>query len=345
MTKWLTDTTQKICQANREAANRRQQQLTKPQGSLGRLEQLAIDFAGFQKTQIPELNHVVIRVFAGDHGVVEEGVSAFPQEVTAEMIRNFALGGAAVAVLARHCHADFGVVNLGTVNPIEELPNVVNLQIAKGTNNFCKGQAMSEQHYTAALLAGRDSVPSHCQLFIGGEMGIGNTTSAAAIYCGLLGLEVEQAVGRGTGIDDTGLDRKKQAVQRGLQLHVKKNSGPEEILKCLGGFEIAALVGAYIHCAQRGIPCLVDGYITTAAALLACRINAGVRDWLLFSHCSAESAHKRVLASLDAEPLLDFGMRLGEGSGAALAVCLIQSALKLHAEMATFAEASVSEHC
>ena len=339
---WLKDNVRDICQSSREAAHRRQQQLSKPPGSLGRLEELAIDFAGFQKTAKPELNQVAIRIFAGDHGVVEEGVSAFPQAVTGEMIRNFAAGGAAITVLARQCEADFSVINLGTVNPVEALENVDNLQIANGTDNFCKAPAMSEQQLAIALQAGRDSIPEGCQLFVGGEMGIGNTTSAAAIYCGLLPFNVDDITGRGTGIDDVGLGRKRRAVRRGLQLHAAKGSPAEEILRCLGGFEIAALVGAYIGCAQRGIPSLVDGYIATAAALVATRINPGVKEWLLFSHCSAESSHRQVLGILEARPLLDFGMSLGEGSGAALAVLVVQSALKLHAEMATFAEAGVS---
>ena len=179
--------------------------------------------------------------------------------------------------------------------------------------------------------------------FIGGEMGIGNTTSAAAIFCALLGADVDDIVGHGTGVDDAGLQRKREAVQRGLDLHIDADTSHEEILRCLGGFEIAALVGAYIGHAQRGVPSLVDGYISTAAALLACRICPGVADWLLFSHCSAESAHALVLNAMQAQPLVNLDMRLGEGSGAGVALSLIQSSLLLHSKMATFAEAGVSE--
>ena len=264
------------------------------------------------------------------------------------MIDNFVSGGAAITILAKQHGADFGVINLGTVEPLSErmaeMPNLVNIQIGPGTENFCHRAAMTQQQMEIALEAGRNSCadqPVDC--FIGGEMGIGNTTAAAAIFCALLGIEVDDIVGRGTGVDDAGLQRKRQAVQRGLVLHTSADTSPEEILRCLGGFEIAALVGAYIGNAQRGVPSLVDGYITTAAALLACRICPSVAEWLLFSHCSAEAAHALVLNSMKAQPLVDLDMRLGEGSGAGVALSLIQSSLLLHSQMATFAEAGVSE--
>ena len=348
MISWLRTPAVAPCAASRELALQRQQQLTKPPGSLGRLEQLAIDFAGFQKDPKPKLEHPVIRVFAADHGVVAEGISAFPQAVTAQMIDNFVSGGAAITILAKQHGADFGVINLGTVEPLSErmaeMPNLVNIQIGPGTENFCHRAAMTQQQMEIALEAGRNSCadqPVDC--FIGGEMGIGNTTAAAAIFCAFLGIEVDDIVGRGTGVDDAGLQRKRQAVQRGLVLHTSADTSPEEILRCLGGFEIAALVGAFIGNAQRGVPSLVDGYITTAAALLACRICPSVAEWLLFSHCSAEAAHALVLNSMKAQPLVDLDMRLGEGSGAGVALSLIQSSLLLHSQMATFAEAGVSE--
>ena len=348
MSSWLQMPAMAPCAQSRELAFERQQQLTKPLGSLGRLEQLAIDFAGFQKNPVPQLKHVVIRVFAADHGVVAEDISAFPQAVTAQMIYNFVSGGAAITVLAKQHGADFGVINLGTVEPLSEshngIPRLVNIPIAAGTENFCQMPAMTHQQMEKALEAGRDScIDQPIDCFVGGEMGIGNTTSAAAIFCALLGTSVDDIVGRGTGIDDAGLQRKRNAVQCGLDLHFSSDNSPEEILRCLGGFEIAALVGAYIGHAQRGIPSLIDGYITTAAALLACRICPSVSDWLLFSHCSAESAHALVLNSMNAKPLVNLDMRLGEGSGAGVAISLIQSSLLLHSQMATFAEAGVSE--
>ncbi|MDC1210873.1 nicotinate-nucleotide--dimethylbenzimidazole phosphoribosyltransferase [Porticoccaceae bacterium] len=344
MISWLRTPAVAPCAASRELALQRQQQLTKPPGSLGRLEQLAIDFAGFQKDPKPKLEHPVIRVFAADHGVVAEGISAFPQAVTGQMIYNFVGGGAAITVLAKQQDADFAVINLGTVEALAEMPKLVNIQIAGGTANFCQGPAMTLEQMTVALESGRDSCadqPVDC--FVGGEMGIGNTTAAAAIFCALLGTDVDDIVGRGTGVDDAGLQRKREAVQRGLDLHTSGDNSPEDILRCLGGFEIAALVGAYIGHAQRGVPSLVDGYISTAAALLACRICPSVADWLLFSHCSAESAHALVLNAMQAQPLIDLEMRLGEGSGAGVALSLIQSSLLLHSQMATFAEAGVSE--
>lgn len=324
------------------AARDRQQQLTKPPGSLGKLEQLAVAFAGWQGRCNPQLDAVAIRVFAGDHGVVAEGVSVFPQAVTVQMIHNFASGGAAIAVLARHCGASFAVVNVGTVAPGPEREGVINVNLAPGTANFCKAPAMSESLVRQALACGAQYAPMNADLFIGGEMGIGNTTSAAALTSGLLGLTADTTVGRGTGVDDAGLALKCDAVRRALDLHRVDAANGLELLRCVGGLEIAALCGAYIACAQRRIPSLVDGYICSAAALVACRLNPGVRDWLLFAHRSAEPGHRHLLQALSAEPLLDLGMRLGEGSGAAVALPLLQSACCLHNEMATFAEAGVS---
>ncbi|MCK9468301.1 MAG: nicotinate-nucleotide--dimethylbenzimidazole phosphoribosyltransferase [Porticoccaceae bacterium] len=342
---WLNQPPTPPSQAARETARQRQQQLTKPPGSLGRLEQLAVDFAGWQGTPLPRLERVRIRVFAADHGIAAEGVSAFPQAVTVEMIRNFARGGAAISVLARRTGADFGVVNLGTVSPLPEIdanhPAVHDRQLAQGSANICREAAMDEALLAAALAAGAEEA-TDCDLFIGGEMGIANTATTAALASALLDLSATQTVGTGTGVDNAGLARKRDAVSRALALHSSHCHSPLETLRRLGGLEIAALVGAYIAAAQRGIPSLVDGYICTAAALVACRLNPGVRDWLLFGHRSREPGHRHLLAALDAEPLLDLGLHLGEGSGAATALPLLYSACDLHREMATFAEAAIS---
>ena len=345
---WWLGPVAKISEASREAALLRQQQLTKPAGSLGVLETLAVQFAGWQGNETPELKHIDIRVFAGDHGVVAEGVSAFPQAVTVEMIKNFSRGGAAISVLARQCEAKFNVVNMGTVVAPPTHESVVNLQLMEGTNNFCQMPAMDQDSVRCALAEGAAQITASADLFVGGEMGIGNTTSAAALTSAFLGLSSEVSVGRGTGIDDDALELKREVVSRAVNLH--KQSGdqnpldsPLGILQCLGGLEIAALTGAYISAAQQGIPSVVDGYICTTAALAACRLNPGVRDWLLFSHCSAEPGHRYLLEALSAVPLLDLGLRLGEGSGAALVIPLLQSACRLHNDMATFAEAGVSE--
>lgn len=340
---WWTEHVAAPSQSATAAARARQLQLTKPPGSLGCLEQLAMQFAGWQDRSDPRLERIAIRVFAGDHGVVAEGVSAFPQAVTVQMIRNFAAGGAAIAVLARHCGASFAVINIGTVAPGPAVDGVINLDLAPGTANFCAGPAMSEALVRRALASGAEHAPAEADLFIGGEMGIGNTTAAAALTSALLDLTPDVTVGRGTGVDDHGLALKRAAVQRALDLHDANDAGALDLLQRLGGLEIAALCGAYIACAQRGIPVLVDGYICGAAALVACRLNPAVRAWLLFAHRSAEPGHRHVLQALSAEPLLDLGMRLGEGSGAAVALPLLQAACRLHNEMATFAEAGVSD--
>lgn len=321
----------------------RQQQLTKPAGSLGMLEQIAITFAGWQGRAIPQLDNVSIRIFAADHGVAVEGVSAFPQAVTAEMIRNFSRGGAAITVLARQQQADFSVINLGTVSELETLPGVVNLPQGPGTENFLKQPAMSPNQLDNAMKAGAEQLTENCQLFIGGEMGIGNTTSASALVSALLDLPVAETVGKGTGVSDEGLIRKQKVIEQALKLHNPHCDSPIEILRHLGGFEIAGLVGAYIAAAQRGTPILIDGFISSVAALLACHLNPLARDWMMFAHWSAESGHRHVLESMEAKPLLDLGMRLGEASGAGVALSIIRTALLLHKEMATFGEAEVSE--
>lgn len=334
----------------RQQAAAHQQQLTKPAGSLGRLESLAESFAAWQGTRLPVLDDILVAVYAADHGVCAHGVSAFPQAVTGQMISNFLAGGAAISVLSRSLGAQFAVVNMGTVEPLPPAlanhPQLVVVDIAKGSNDFTQTPAMTDEQLQQCLQAGKDRILEYpsAHLFIGGEMGIGNTTSASAIYAAVMDLSIATAVGPGTGVDDAGLKRKQAVIEQAMRTHQGSLSDPIDILRCLGGFEIAALVGSYIACAQQGIPVLVDGFICTAAALLAVAINPGVKAWLLFSHCSAEPAHRFALEHLDAKPLLDLDMRLGEGSGAAVAVPLIQSALLLHREMATFAQAGVSDH-
>jgi nicotinate-nucleotide--dimethylbenzimidazole phosphoribosyltransferase len=345
---WLAHPVAAIDHDSRAAARARQQQLTKPPGSLGRLETLAVDFAGWQGTPLPTLEHCLLRVFAADHGIVAEGVSAFPQAVTVEMIRNFAAGGAAISVLARRHGLDLRVVNLGTATALpaalREHPAIQDYQLAPGSGNISTTRAMDRGLLAAAMAAGAAQVAAgpEAQLFIGGEMGIGNTATSAALLCALLQWPVAAVVGRGSGVDDAGLGRKRDAVQRALELHLPHCHTPLDILGRLGGLEIAALAGAYLAAAQRGIPSLVDGFICSTAALLASRCNPGVSDWLLFSHCSAEACHRDLLLALQARPLLDLELRLGEGSGAALVLPLLRDACALHAEMATFAAAGVS---
>lgn len=343
---WWQVPCQALDEYARSEAQARQAQLTKPRGALGRLETLACDLAAMQGRARPQLEHVWISVFAGDHGVVEEGVSAYPQAVTGEMLRNFVRGGAALGVLARGLGASLAVIDLGTVAPLQ-LEGVQHLRLGAGTANFTRAAAMSAEQCRQALDAGRDSVrqalAAGARLFIGGEMGIGNTTVASAMACALLHASPADLVGPGTGLDSQGMQHKAQVIQRALALHAGHCADPLEILRRLGGFEVAALTGAYLACAQQGLPALVDGFICTVAALLATRLNPGCRDWLIFAHCSAEPGHRAVLQALNAEPLLNLRLRLGEGSGAALAVPLLRQACALHGEMATFAEAAVSD--
>ncbi len=344
---WLQQPAQALNQQMRQQAQEYQNSLTKPAGSLGELERIGIQFSAMQGVLKPQLTKVAISVFAADHGVAEEGVSAFPQAVTAEMVRNFAHGGAAICVLARGLDAQFEVVNLGTVVELEPLPNVIDCRIAPASGNFCHSAAMTPAQFQQALSAGRDAAErakaQQAELFIGGEMGIANTTSAAALGAALLQRPAADLVGPGTGISPSQINHKTDVIDRAIRQHAPAQDNPVELLRCLGGFEIAALSAAYIRCAQLAIPVLVDGFICTVAALYACRINQQLRDWLLFSHNSAEPGHRLLQQALEAEPLLNLGMRLGEGSGAAIAVPLLQSACALQAQMATFAEASVSD--
>ncbi|MFC6300166.1 nicotinate-nucleotide--dimethylbenzimidazole phosphoribosyltransferase [Pseudomonas sp. CCM 7893] len=330
-----------------EQALARQQQLTKPAGSLGQLEAVAVQLAGLQGQVKPNVDQVWIAIFAGDHGVVAEGVSAFPQEVTGQMLHNFVTGGAAISVLARQLDAQLEVVDLGTVTPSLNLPGVRHLNIAAGTANFVNAAAMTEAQGRLALEAGRDSVRRAiavgAQLFIGGEMGIGNTTAASALACALLDCRVSDLTGPGTGLNAQGVSHKVAVIERALAFHAAQRGDALQTLFNLGGFEIAALVGAYLACAQEGVVVLVDGFICSVAALVATRLNPACRAWLLFGHRGAEPGHRHVLQSLEAEPLLELGLRLGEGSGAALAVPLLQLACALHGQMATFAEAAVAD--
>jgi nicotinate-nucleotide--dimethylbenzimidazole phosphoribosyltransferase len=328
-----------------ESARAHQLQLTKPPGSLGMLETVAIQLASLQRSDKPAVDRVWISVFAADHGVAEEGVSAFPQVVTGEMVRNFATGGAAISVLARNLDAKLDVVNLGTVNDPGDIPGVRRAIIAPCTANFCRGPAMTEAQLESALAVGAESVrmakAAQAQLFIGGDMGIANTTSAAALASALLDEPPSSLAGAGTGLTAAGIQHKVSVLENALAQHAAAKDAREQ-LRCLGGFEIAALVGAFVAAAQAGMPVLVDGFITTTAALVAVSIQPEVRPWLLFAHRSKEQGHARLLMALDAEPLIDLAMRLGEASGAAVAVPLLRLACALHNGMATFEQAGVS---
>src|SRR5690625_1819005 len=273
------------------AARARQEQLAKPPGSLGRLEDVAVRLAALQRTARPSVERLWISIFAGDHGVAGEGVSAFPQSVTGDMLRNFAGGGAAIGVLARALDASLEVVDLGTVNDPGEIPGVRRAIIASSTANFCRQAAMTDAQLRAALYAGAESVATAgragAQWFIGGEMGIANTTAASALGSALLDAPPGVLSGAGTGLDDAGIAHKTAVIARALKLHTGDHDAMEW-LRRLGGFELAALVGAFLAAAQAGMPVLVDGFIATSAALAAVRVQPGCRDWMLFAHCSRE---------------------------------------------------------
>lgn len=343
---WLTLPVKRPSETARAAATVRQRALTKPSGALGRLEALAVTLAALQGSPTPRCERVHVTVFAADHGVAAEAVSAYPQSVTVQMVRNFERGGAAINVLARTLGARLEVVDLGTVHDPGDR-DTRGEWLGPGTANITSAAAMTEMQLQRALQVGRAAArragAAGAEVFIGGEMGIGNTTAATALACALLSLPPVELTGAGTGLDAPGVRRKIGVVQRALAHHAGHLTSPREMLRRLSGFEIAALCGSYIACAQTGLPVLVDGFIAGVAALAATQLNSGVGDWLLFAHTSVERGHARVLAALDARPLLDLGMRLGEGTGAAAAIPLLRMACALHSEMATFADAGVSE--
>lgn len=323
----------------------RQTQLTKPPGSLGLLEQLAVRLAAMQRRDDPSLENIHISIFAADHGIADEGVSAFPQAVTIEMVKNFVAGGAAVNVLARQAQAYFEVVDVGLRQTVD-LPGVVTQRAGCGTENFKIKPAMTAEQLVTALNAGQEAVgralANQADVFIGGEMGIANTTSASAIAAALLDVSVRDITGAGTGLSPEQIGIKAVIIEQALQLHGAALNTPLAILRHVGGFEIAALTAAYIHAAQRGLPVLVDGFICSVAALLAVSVNPDCGAWFFYGHRSEEKGHKIVLDALAAEPILDLKMRLGEASGAVMAVPILQMACRLHNEMATFSQANIT---
>jgi nicotinate-nucleotide--dimethylbenzimidazole phosphoribosyltransferase len=310
------------------AVRERQQILTKPQGSLGRLEDLAAWLARWQNRPMPRLDRVDVLVFAGNHGVTRLGVSPFPASVTAQMVANFANGGAAINQLARVAGANLHVVPLDLDHP---------------TADFTEAPAMDEAGFLHAVTAGHDAVAAECDLLCLGEMGIGNTTAAAAMAAALFDGDGTFWAGRGTGIDDAGLERKRAAINAGLARHAASLGDPLRIAMALGGRELAAILGATIAARRHGVPVLLDGFVCTAAAAPLARVLPGGLDHTMLAHLSAEAGHRALALALRLNPLLDFGMRLGEASAAALAVPLLRAAVACHTGMATFAEAAVDD--
>ncbi len=319
---------------------------TKPPGSLGRLEELACTLAAIRGTADLEPPVKALVVMAGDHGVAEEGVSAFPQEVTRQMVLNFVRGGAAVSVLGRQAGARLVVVDMGVKAPLPADPAIRSARVGAGTRNLARGPAMTRAEAVRALEAGlalAEELADDGVTLVGlGEMGIANTTPASALVAAYLGLAPEEVTGRGTGIDDATHRRKVDAVRRGLELARPDPADPLGTLASLGGFELAGMAGLALGCATRRVPVLMDGFISTAAALAAARIAPRCAYALLASHASVEPGHRAALAALGRRPLLDLGLRLGECTGAALAMHLVEAAIRVLREMATFDSAGVS---
>ncbi|MBB6675353.1 nicotinate-nucleotide--dimethylbenzimidazole phosphoribosyltransferase [Cohnella nanjingensis] len=332
--------------AMREAAARLDQ-LIKPPGSLGRLEELAIRLAGITGTPVAErpLRKAVV-VMAGDHGVCDEGVSAFPQEVTPQMVLNFLQGGAAINVLARQTGAEVVCVDIGVKGDLAH-ERLLSRRVRGGTANMARGAAMTREEAIRALVAGIEVAEELAErgygLFATGEMGIGNTTPSAALLAVWGGLEAKEVVGRGTGIDDAGLARKREAVERAIAVNRPDEADPLDVLSKLGGLEIAGLAGVIIGAASRRCPVVIDGFISTVAALAACKLAPGAEPYLIASHLSEERGHGLALRKLGLAPMLHLGMRLGEGTGAALVFPLIDAAGGVLREMATFDSAGVSK--
>lgn len=343
---WLQSVQQPNLDAKQQA-EQHQLQLTKPTGALGDLEQIAITLASLQSNAHPQVSHPWIAIFAGDHGVVEENISAYPQAVTRQMLQNFTTGGAAISVIAKYHQAHLQVIDCGTAGEAYEYAGVERHCIRAGTANFAKQAAMNADECRAALELGKKSVDTAkangADIYIAGEMGIGNTCSASALACLLLNDTAEQLTGVGTGIGADQLRHKIEVIEKAIELHHKHVIGDVfKTLCAVGGLEIAAITGAYIRCAQVGLPVIVDGFISSVAALCAVRMNPKVRDWMLFGHQSAEYGHRCILQELNADPILKMNLRLGEGSGAGAALALVKMACALHNQMATFAQAAVS---
>ena len=301
--------------------------LTKPPGSLGRLESLAMQIGLIQGTEMPRVDRKATIIFCADHGIVEEGVSPFPQEVTRQMMANFQAGGAAITVLCRH----FGIE-----------PVIVDMSVGTPTRNFARETAMTREQAERAIGVGMKYADT-ADLLGAGEMGIGNSTSAAALLSAMSGIDPAETAGRGTGLDDAGVARKVEVIRRALALHRLDASDPIGVLAAVGGFEIAAIVGLILGAAERRRVVVLDGFISCSAALIARALAPAALDYVVFSHVSAERGHRRMIEFLGARPLFDLDMRLGEGSGAALGMNLVEASVKLYREMATFAAAGVSE--
>lgn len=320
--------------------------LTKPQGSLGRLEDFAARYCLITDTLSPVLGPKRVYVFAGDHGVVAEGVSAYPKEVTPQMVYNMTNGGAAINVLARHARVDVRVVDIGVAVDLAPVEGLISRKVRFGTGNIAQGPAMAREEAERAVAVGielaRQAHDEGVRFLCTGDMGIGNTTPSSALMAALLPCAVRDIVGRGTGIDDAALQRKIRTVEKALAVNNDRLSDPLDTLAAVGGLEIAGIAGLILGAASRRIPVVVDGFISSAGALVASQMAPATMDYLFFSHCSAEAGHRMFFEKMGTLPILDLGLRLGEGTGAVCALPLIEAGVKVYLEMAAFDTAGVS---
>jgi nicotinate-nucleotide--dimethylbenzimidazole phosphoribosyltransferase len=350
MTDLLNNTLKMIRPLDEKAMNEaraRQNLLTKPEGSLGRLEDLSIQIAGIQRKAIPEINHKAIITMAGDHGVVAEGVGNWPQEVTAQMVDNFLIGGAGINVMAKQAGARNIIVDIGIATEMKPHPKLISRKVTPGTGNIAAGPAMTPEQAVKAVETGieivNDEIARGLDIVGTGDMGIGNTTASSAICVAITGRNPSEVTGRGTGISDEQLEHKISIVEKALAVNRPDSSRSLDVLAKVGGLEIGGLTGVILGSSAQGIPVVIDGFISGAAALIAVSLAPMCKDYLIASHVSAETGHHAMLEHMGLAPLLDLGLRLGEGTGAALGIFLCDTAVKVLSDMSTFAEAGVSE--
>jgi nicotinate-nucleotide--dimethylbenzimidazole phosphoribosyltransferase len=338
---------QPLDEAAMSFARARQDTLTKPRGSLGRLEELSIRLAGMKADPLPSVERKAVIVMAADHGVTLEGVSAYPADVTRQMVLNFLRGGAAINVLAHQARARVTIVDIGVRTEFESLPGLLRRKVMCGTRNLARGPAMSREEAEQAIQVGievlKEEVSRGLDIIAVGDMGIGNSTPSSAIAAVIMGLPAAQLVGRGTGIDDDSLERKRRVIEQAVAVNQPNANDALDVLHKVGGLEIAGLAGVMIAAASLRIPIVLDGFISTSAAMIAVGLAPRVREYLIAAHQSVEIGHRAMLQHLNLVPLLDLKMRLGEGTGAALAFHLIEASTRILREMATFKEAGVSD--
>lgn len=329
-----------------KAARRRVDSLIKPPGSLGRLEELAVQLAGIQGRALPEYGKCAVILMAGDHGVVSEGVSAAPQEITYQMLSAFTGGVAGISVLSRMAGASLVVVDVGVARPVD-IPGVIGLKVREGTGNIATGPAMTRDQAVAALEAGikvaQNEIDGGHSIIATGDMGIGNTTPSSAILAALAGIPAEEATGRGTMVNDQVMNRKVWAVNEAIRLNRPDPGDGVDVVAKVGGLEIAGLAGVILGAASRRVPVIIDGFISTAAAMIACAIKREARDFIIPSHLSGEKGHRLMLDHLDLKPLMYLDMRLGEGTGAVLTLNIVEAACRVAREMASFDQAGLSD--